>query len=107
MRTRAAIPADRGFGPDEESEADLDDGQELLQAASLAGREGLGRRAGRRTRRVVLLGGREVRLPPLCSAYEGYNLHAGVFVGAAYVWRGTSAGRPCRRHGWSVGRTGL
>jgi len=75
--------ADRGFGPDDESEADPDDGQELLQAASLAGRVGLGRRAGRRTRRVVLLGGREVKLPPLCAAYEGYNLHAGVFVGAA------------------------
>jgi hypothetical protein len=44
---------------------------------------GLGRRAGRRTRRVVLLGGREVKLPPLCAAHEGYNLHAGVYVGAA------------------------
>lgn len=74
--------ASRGHGPDDEPDTDPDDGQELLQAASLAGRIGLGRHAGRRTRRVVVVGGREVKLPARCAVCDGYNLHAGVFVGA-------------------------
>jgi len=71
----------QGYGDDEEVDSDPDDGQELVQAASLAGRTGLGRRAGRRTRRVVLLGGREYALPARCAVSEGYNLHAAVSVG--------------------------
>jgi hypothetical protein len=31
---------------------------------------------------MQMLGGREVPLPPRCALYEGYNLHAGVVVGA-------------------------
>jgi hypothetical protein len=73
--------ASQGHGPDDEADTDPDDGQELIQAASVAGRVSLGRGAGRRTRRVVLLGGREVRLPRRCGVYRGYNLHAGVAVG--------------------------
>ncbi|MCP4846138.1 MAG: transposase, partial [Actinomycetia bacterium] len=83
---RIAVKSERflaraGHGPDDEPASDPDDGQELVQAASLAGRVGLGRRAGRRTRRVVLVGGREVRLPARCGVFGGYNLHAGVWVG--------------------------
>ncbi len=73
--------ASRGHSPDDEVETDDDDGQELVQAASLAGRVGLGRRAGHRSRRVVMLGGREYQLPARCAVSDGYNLHAAVSVG--------------------------
>lgn len=54
----------------------------MIQQASLLGQAALGPRAGRRARRVQVLGGREFDLPPRCAAYEGYNLHAGVGVAA-------------------------
>ncbi|MDP2308510.1 MAG: hypothetical protein Q8P18_20995 [Pseudomonadota bacterium] len=38
----------------------------------------LGRRAGKKAKRVQKLGGREVALPPRCAGFSGYNLHAGV-----------------------------
>ena len=62
--TRISVAVERwlalqGHGPHDEVDSDPDDGQELLQAASLAGKVGLGRRAGQRSRRVVVLGGRE------------------------------------------------
>ncbi len=41
----------------------------------------LGRRAGHRSRRVVILGGREHQLPARCAVSDGYNLHAAVSVG--------------------------
>ena len=71
----------QGHGPDDAVDGDPDDGQELLQAASLAGKVGLGRRAGQRSRRVVVLGGREYALPARCAVSEGYNLHAAVSIG--------------------------
>jgi hypothetical protein len=71
----------RGYGVDDAVETDPDDGQELVQSASLAGRVGLGRRAGRRSRRVVVLGGREYALPARCAVWDGYNLHAAVSIG--------------------------
>ena len=84
--TRIALAAERwlalqGHGPDDEVDTDPEDGQELLQAASLAGKVGLGRRAGHRSRRVVVLGGREYALPALCATSSGYNLHAAVSIG--------------------------
>jgi len=42
----------------------------------------LARRAGRRVPRVQVLGGQVFGLPPRCAAYDGYNLHGGVAVGA-------------------------
>lgn len=80
QKTEALFAAE-GFGPDDETFGDPDDGQELVQAASLAGRVGLGRRAGRRTRRVITLGGREYTLPERCAISDGYNLHAAVSIG--------------------------
>ena len=71
----------QGFGADDEVDSDPDDGQELLQAASLAGKVGLGRRAGHRSRRVVMLGGRAYALPARCAVSDGYNLHAAVSIG--------------------------
>ena len=118
----------QGHGGDEDVDPDPDDGQELVQAASVAGRTGLGRRAGRRTRRVVLLGGREYALPARCGVFEGYNLHAAVSVGprdraglerlARYVCRPALAkSRLERRHdgqvvlkmkrAWSDGTTAM
>ena len=84
--TRIAVAAERvfakaGHGPDDEVYSDPDDGQALLQAASLAGKVGLGRRAGKRSRRVVVLGGREFALPAQCAVSDGYNLHAAVSIG--------------------------
>ena len=84
--TRISVAAEhwlalQGCGPDDEVDSDPDDGQELLQAASLAGKVGLGRRAGQRSRRVVLLGGREYALPARCAVSDGYNLHAAVSIG--------------------------
>ena len=84
--TRISVAVERwlalqGHGPHDEVDSDPDDGQELLQAASLAGKVGLGRRAGQRSRRVVVLGGREYPLPARCAVSEGYNLHAAVSIG--------------------------
>ncbi|MCP4959796.1 MAG: transposase, partial [Actinomycetia bacterium] len=70
-----------GYGPEDEVFVDDNDAMSALQAASAAHRAALGPRAGRRTRRTRMLGGREVPLPPRCVAYEGYNLHGGVVVG--------------------------
>ena len=54
----------------------------LIQAASLEGRAAVGRRSGRRARRVRVLGGKRHVLPPRCAACDGYDIHAGVAVGA-------------------------
>jgi len=42
-----------------------------------------GERAGRKVRRVIVLGGKEVPLGPRCAGYEGYNLHANVSFAAS------------------------
>ncbi len=73
--------ARQGHGQDDcPDEPDPDDAQTLLQQASLAGIAALGRRAGRRARRLQTHAGREFQLPPRCAACDGYNLHAGVRV---------------------------
>ena len=66
----------RGFGSTDSPDED-DDAQAVIQSASIAGKSALSR--ARRTERV---GGRERWLPAKCAAYGGYNLHAGVVVGA-------------------------
>ena len=53
-----------------------------LQAASIARRIALGLRAGKQVRRYRVLGGKKVALPPRCASYDGFNLHAGVVIGA-------------------------
>lgn len=72
----------QGYGANDEVFVEDDDTMLVLQQASAAHRAALGIRAGKKTRRTQLLGGREVRLPPRCAVYEGYNLHANVVVGA-------------------------
>ena len=66
----------------DDEELDDDDGLGLVQAASVTDRIGLGRRAGRRTRRRIGPAGTASSLPVRCAAWEGYNLHGGVAVGA-------------------------
>ena len=84
---RVAVRVERwltsqGYGVDEEELVDDADTMLVLQEASAAHRAALGVRAGKKTRRMQMLGGREFPLPPRCAAYEGYNLHANVVVGA-------------------------
>ena len=76
--------AKQGFGDDDRCEPDdgEDDGQAVLLAASVAGRVAHGTRAGRKVRRLVGLDERPFRHPPRCAEAAGYNLHAGVVVGA-------------------------
>jgi len=73
----------QGLGlQDAQPQVDDTDAQLGLQVASMAQRAALGTRAGRKTRRLMTLGGREFELPPRCAVYKGYNLHAGVGIGA-------------------------
>ena len=77
--------ARQGFGVDDPEAVDdtyPDDALAELQAASIEGRAAVGPRAGRRDRRQQVLGGKPYALPPRCGAFNGYNLHAGVVVGA-------------------------
>jgi hypothetical protein len=122
----------QGYGADDDlpDDADPDDGQALLLAASLEGRAAVGQRAGRRARaqRFEVLGGRVHRLPRQCANSEGYTVHAGVAIKAQdrdgqqrlfrYVLRPPLAkGRLERRadgalelrfkHPWSDGTTGI
>jgi hypothetical protein len=72
----------QGYGAQDEAEdEDEDDALGVLQAAAVAGRSALSR--ARRGGREQVLGGRKYALPPRCASYGGYNLHAGVVVGAA------------------------
>jgi hypothetical protein len=70
----------QGFGAEDEGEddGDVDDAQAVIQQASLLGQAALGDRAGKRARRVQVLGGKELALPPRCASFAGYSLHAGV-----------------------------
>ena len=72
----------RGYGQHDEVFDDPDDAMGLIQGASIAGRVATGRRAGQKARRVQRIKGREFTLPSMCATYRGYNLHAGVVVGA-------------------------
>ena len=67
----------QGYGEEDQPEEE-DDAQAVIQQAAVAGQAALGERAGKRARRVQVLGGQEVALPSRCAAFEGYNLHAGV-----------------------------
>jgi hypothetical protein len=70
----------QGFGAEDEGgdHDDDDDAQAVIQQASLLGQAALGERAGKRARRVQVLGGTELPLPPRCASFAGYSLHAGV-----------------------------
>ncbi len=70
--------AAQGFGPDDAIEEE-DDTQATLHAAAVAGHSAFEPRRASRTQR---LGGREVQLPALCAACDGYTLHAAVSIGA-------------------------
>jgi len=70
--------AAQGFGPDNAIEEE-DDTQATLHAAAVAGHSAF---EGRRASRTQRLGGREVQLPALCAACDGYTLHAAVSIGA-------------------------
>ncbi len=56
----------------------LVDAHAVIQQASLLGQAALGERAGKGARRVQVLGGTELALPPRCASFAGYSLHAGV-----------------------------
>ena len=71
-----------GFAGAAEDNVEDDDAQGILQLASVAGAVATGERAGRRVKRVTMLGGKEFALGPRCAAYEGYNLHANVALAA-------------------------
>lgn len=71
--------ARKGFGPEDGGDTeDEDDAQAVLQNASLLGQAALGERAGKKARRIQVLGGKEFALPPRCASFYRYNLHAGV-----------------------------
>ena len=76
--------AKKGHGPDDEApEPDADDGQAVIQWASLEGRQAVaGGRSVRKVRTVQVLGGRELAMPSRTAGCDGYNLHAGVGIGA-------------------------
>jgi hypothetical protein len=74
-----AWPVRQGFGAEDEGDADDDDDtQAVIQQASLLGQAALDERAGKRARRVQVLGGKELALPPRCANFAVYSLHAGV-----------------------------
>lgn len=76
--------AKQGYADDEPEVAEdpIEDGLALVQAASLEGRAAIGSRAGRKARRIQLLGGKPHALPPRCATCDGYTVHAGVVVKA-------------------------
>ena len=79
-----AVLARNGHGPHDEPDEDPDDAQLVIHSpqrvAAIAGRSAV--RRGRRARRVQRLGGRAYQLPPKCAACDGYDVHAGVVIGA-------------------------
>ena len=74
----------KGFGPEDgDAVEEEDDAQAVIQSASLLGQAALGERAGKKARRIQVLGGKEFVLPPRCASFEAYNLHAGVGLKAS------------------------
>jgi hypothetical protein len=74
----------QGFAGEAEDHVEDDDyAQAILQLASVSGTVATGERAGRRVKRVTMLGGKEFALGPRCAAYAGYNLHANVALRAS------------------------
>ena len=62
--------ARQGFGAEDEGDGD-DDTQAVIQQASLVGQAALGERAGKRARRVQVLGGKELALRPRAQTSAG------------------------------------
>ncbi|MDP2304746.1 MAG: hypothetical protein Q8P18_01805 [Pseudomonadota bacterium] len=60
----------QGFDSEEDGDAEGDDAQAVIQQAALLGQAALGERAGKRARRVQVLGGRTFDLPPRCTSFE-------------------------------------
>ena len=50
----------------------------MIQQASLLEQAALGERAGKRVRRVQVLGVKGLPVAPRCASFAGYSLHAGV-----------------------------
>jgi len=61
----------------QDSDDDPDCALAEIQAASIQGRS-----TGQRASRVQTLGGRQIKLPPRCASYGGYNLHGNTVVPA-------------------------
>jgi hypothetical protein len=68
----------QGFSGDVDHAESEDDAQGVLQLASLSGAVAQGERAGRKVRRVVMLGVQEFALGQRSTSFEGYNVHANV-----------------------------
>lgn len=78
-----AFLATKGFGEGDEGEPpDEDDALALFQKASLHRTTATGPRAGKALRRQQVFAGKAFALPQRCGSYDGYNLHAGVEIGA-------------------------
>ena len=69
--------AKKGHGPDDEPpEPDADDGQAVIQWASVEGRQAVADgRPVRKVRKVQILGGREVAMSSRTAGCGGYNLY--------------------------------
>ena len=91
---RGAELREEGRGPEDEGDADEGDyTKAVIEQASLLGQAALGERAGKRARRVQVVGGKELLLPPRCANFTGYSLHAGVGFAAS---DGAGLERLCR-----------
>ena len=71
-----------GFGADDDVSDPDDDGLGLFQAAAAAGYSAVRGVPTPVARRVQVIRGKERALPPMCASCAGYNLHAGVAIGA-------------------------
>ena len=71
-----------GHGLDDEDLDPDDDGLGVFHAAAAAGYSAVRNSPTRVARRVQVVGGKERKLPPMCASCDGYNLHAGVAIGA-------------------------
>ena len=59
---------------------DQDSALPFLHGASVMGKAALGKRGGRRVRRVQTFAGRDYALPSKCASCMGYSLHAAVMI---------------------------
>ena len=72
----------QGYGQRDEVVEDPDNALGSIQGASVTNRVTFGKRAGQKARRVQKIRGKEYKLPSRCATFQGYNLHAGVVIGA-------------------------
>ena len=63
-----------------DSSEDQDSALPFLHGASVMGKAALGKRGGRRVRRVQTFAGRDHALPSKCASCMGYSLHAAVMI---------------------------